>query len=108
MLGKHFVRRVPGNLMRNFCMPPRFLTALPVYNEVNHLSPVLEQVRRYSPEILLVNDGSTDGTAELLDRELKTGPAGLHVVTHPKNRGYGAALHSAFSFALEHGYEVLV
>ena len=89
-------------------MPLRSLTALPVYNEVNHLAPVLAEVRRHSPEILIVNDGSTDGTGELLARELESNPAGLHVVTHPKNRGYGAALHSAFAYALEHGYDVLV
>jgi glycosyltransferase involved in cell wall biosynthesis len=84
-------------------MPQRTLTALPVYNEAKHLAPVLEQVRRYSGEVLVVNDGSSDGTGELLARE-----PDLHVVTHPQNRGYGAALHSAFAFALEHAYDVLV
>jgi dolichol-phosphate mannosyltransferase len=84
-------------------MPLRSLTALPVYNEVNHLAGVLAEVRRYSSDILVVNDGSTDGTAELLQRE-----QGLHVVTHPRNRGYGAALHSAFQFALDQEYDVLV
>ena len=84
-------------------MPLRSLTALPVYNEVNHLPGVLAEVRRYSSEILIVNDGSTDGTGELLTTE-----PGLHVVTHPRNQGYGAALHSAFRFVLERGYDVLV
>jgi len=51
----------------------------------------------------VINDGSTDGTAELLDAE-----PGLLRVDHPANRGYGAALISAFAFALERGYEVLV
>jgi dolichol-phosphate mannosyltransferase len=60
-------------------------------------------VRRHSSEILVVNDGSTDGTARLLAGQLD-----LHVVTHPSNRGYGAALISAFAFALERGVDVLV
>jgi glycosyltransferase involved in cell wall biosynthesis len=81
----------------------RFLTAIPVYNEERHVEGVLREVRRYSPHILVVNDGSTDGTGELLARE-----EGLHVVTHARNRGYGAALISAFDFARRSDYEVLV
>jgi dolichol-phosphate mannosyltransferase len=81
----------------------RWLTAIPVYNEANSVRRVLAEVRRYSPEILVVNDGSTDGTAGLLDAE-----AGLLRVDHPANRGYGAALISAFTFALDRGYDVLV
>jgi dolichol-phosphate mannosyltransferase len=81
----------------------RFLTAIPVYNEERHLDAVLQEVRRYSPHILVVNDGSTDRTPELLARQ-----DGLDVVTHPHNRGYGAALMSAFAHARCHGYDVLV
>jgi glycosyltransferase involved in cell wall biosynthesis len=81
----------------------RFLTAVPVYNEERYLEGVLHEVRRYSPDILVVNDGSTDRTAELLGRQ-----DGITVITHPHNRGYGAALISAFAHALEHNYEVLV
>lgn len=84
-------------------MMPKFLTALPIYNEESHLGEVLEHVRRFSSEILVVNDGSTDGTARELDEI-----AGLHRVTHPRNLGYGAALRSAFEYALTHGFEVLV
>lgn len=81
----------------------RWLTAIPVYNEAKYLPHVLSEVRRYSPELLVVNDGSTDATGELLARE-----QGLAVLTHPQNRGYGAALISAFEYALQHRYDVLV
>src|SRR5262245_32341873 len=82
----------------------RFLTAIPIYNEERHVESVLHEVRKYSPDILIVNDGSTDGTAALLARQ-----EGLHVVTHPRNRGYGAALISAFEYTLQHPeFEVLV
>jgi glycosyltransferase involved in cell wall biosynthesis len=84
-------------------MKPRLLTALPVYNEESHLTDVLAAVRKYADDILVVDDGSLDSTPELLRKE-----RGLHVVTHVPNRGYGAALKSAFQFAVEHGYDVLV
>ncbi|HTU25976.1 MAG TPA: glycosyltransferase family 2 protein [Pirellulales bacterium] len=84
-------------------MATRFLTALPVYNEVRHVEPVLAEVLRYSPHVLVVDDGSTDGTSELLARRND-----VRVVRHQKNRGYGAGLKSAFAYALGEGYDVLV
>ncbi len=84
-------------------MTVRVLTALPVYNERRHVMPVLDEVRPYCDEVLVVDDGSTDGTSELLAQR-----SDLHRVTHPHNRGYGAALISAFEFALSGGYDVLV
>ncbi len=81
----------------------KVLTAIPVYNEERHLEGVLREVRRYCPDLLVVNDGSTDRTAELLERE-----SGLTVITHARNRGYGAALISAFRHTLGTDYDVLV
>lgn len=84
-------------------MSLRFLTALPVFNEVRHVSGVLDELKQYSPEILVVDDGSTDGTSEVLAAR-----SDIHVVRHPTNQGYGAGLKSAFDYALAHGYDVLV
>jgi dolichol-phosphate mannosyltransferase len=84
-------------------MPAKFLTALPVYNERAHVNGVLDEVRRTSPNVLVVDDGSTDGTAELLAQR-----DDIAIVTHPRNAGYGAALRSAFAYALVHGYDALV
>ncbi len=84
-------------------MPPRFLTALPVYNEVSHVGPVLQHVRQFAQDILVVNDGSTDGTAAAL-AEIP----GIFVETHKPNQGYGAALRTAFKFAEQEGYDALV
>jgi dolichol-phosphate mannosyltransferase len=91
----------------------RFVTAIPVYNEERHLEPVLREIRRYSPHILVINDGSTDQTGERLAhfaREVAaSGEGSLTVITHPKNRGYGAALISAFDYMLLHPeFDVLV
>jgi dolichol-phosphate mannosyltransferase len=81
----------------------KFLTAVPVYNEERHLQTVLDEVRRYSRNILVIDDGSTDRTSELLARQ-----EGLTVITHPHNCGYGAALSSAFAYTLGQDVDVLV
>jgi len=81
----------------------RWLTAIPVYNEAKYVHQVLAEVRRFSPQILVVNDGSSDGTSQLLD-----GEPDLLRVTHVKNRGYGAAIRSCFDYAINHGFDVLV
>jgi dolichol-phosphate mannosyltransferase len=80
-----------------------FLTALPVFNEVQNLHPVLDQVVRYSRDVLVVDDGSNDGTAAAL-----AGRDDVTVVTHAANEGYGAALMTAFNYAIRQGYEAIV
>jgi glycosyltransferase involved in cell wall biosynthesis len=84
-------------------MPRRILTALPVYNEESHLLPVLAEIRQHSQDILVVDDGSQDRTPELLSREMD-----VRTITHERNLGYGAALRTAFEFAQESEYDVLV
>ena len=97
----------------------KFLTAIPVYNEERHILNVVGELWRYSPQIVVINDGSTDRTAEILGRLAPpTGtpnssndeliPRTLDVVTHPTNRGYGAALITAFAHALKQDVDVLV
>lgn len=84
-------------------MSPRWLVALPVYNEVRHVSRVLDEVGRFAENILVVDDGSSDGTSELLAAR-----GDVQVARHAVNRGYGAALLTAFAYAQEHDYELLV
>jgi dolichol-phosphate mannosyltransferase len=81
----------------------RVLTALPVYNEVDHVDPVLDEVIRYAADVLVVDDGSTDGTSDHLIAR-----GDIRLIRHESNRGYGAALKTAFDFAICHGYDVLV
>lgn len=84
-------------------MSHRWLTALPVFNEARHVDRVLDEVKRYSREILVVDDGSSDGTGEILRRR-----GDVRIVTHPENRGYGAALLTAFDYAQREGFEKIV
>ena len=81
----------------------RLLTAIPVYNEEAHLESVLTEVLRHAADVLVVDDGSTDRTPALLGRFPQ-----VQVVRHPRNRGYGAGLRSAFRRALDGGYDGLV
>ena len=82
---------------------PRTLTALPVYNERPHVMAVVDGALAVSREVLVVDDGSTDGTTQLLLRRRD-----IRLVRHATNRGYGAAIRSAFEFALRGGYDILV
>lgn len=84
-------------------MTMRYLAALPVFNERSHVRGVLDEVRRFAPHVLVVDDGSSDGTAELLAAR-----DDIRVVTHAANRGYGAALATAFDYAREHRFDVVV
>lgn len=81
----------------------RLLTALPVFNEQDHLNPVLDQVVQHADDVVVIDDGSTDDTPKLLAARND-----IQVVTHDPNRGYGAAMRTAFCYAKKHGYDVLV
>jgi len=81
----------------------RYLTALPVYNEASHVDAVLDEVVQHAADVLVVDDGSTDSTAERLAARKD-----IFVVRHAENRGYGAALKTAFDYAIRFHYDVLV
>jgi glycosyltransferase involved in cell wall biosynthesis len=74
-----------------------FSIVIPVYNEAGNLSNILEEVRNavrdLPQEILVVDDGSTDGTFEVLKE------CDVEVIRHPYNRGYGAALKTGIGHA---------
>ncbi|MEZ6138037.1 MAG: glycosyltransferase family 2 protein [Pirellulaceae bacterium] len=84
-----------------FAIPDDFklTVVIPVFNEVNTVLSVIERVRRTGLplEIILVDDGSADGTREKL-AELPTAED-LHIILHDKNRGKGAALRTGFAHA---------
>ncbi len=82
---------------------PRFLTALPVFNEVKHLGSVLDLVKQHADDILVVDDGSSDGSTEELRKR-----DDISLLCHGTNQGYGAALRSAFCYARRHKYDVVV
>jgi glycosyltransferase involved in cell wall biosynthesis len=72
---------------------------IPVYNEVKTLDRIIEAVREVplEKEIILVDDGSTDGSRDMLKGY--EGTPGIRVIYHAKNQGKGAAVRTGFSAA---------
>ncbi len=78
---------------------PHLSVVMPVYNERETLTEIVERVLAVpiDKEIVLVDDGSTDGTLELL-KDLE-GRDGFKVIYHERNRGKGAAMRTGFAAA---------
>ena len=74
---------------------------IPTYNNAGTLAHVLTDVLEYAPDVIVVNDGSTDNTAEVLcefrDR--------ADIVSYPRNRGKGYALKTGLSHARQRGFD---
>lgn len=81
----------------------QLLIAIPVHNEEKYLLDVLEQVRQYHDQILVVDDGSKDRTPELLATV-----QGVNVLRHEVNQGYGGSLIDAFAWADGRGYDWVI
>ena len=80
-------------------MTSNYAVLIPTYNNEKTLSRVLDGVLSYTPDVIVVNDGSTDSTAAIL-----SGYPQVEIVTFPKNRGKGKALQEGFRVARARGY----
>lgn len=85
-------------------MMPRVLVLIPAYNEGARIAEVICNVRNVVPDydVLVVNDGSRDDTAEAAVG------AGATVISHPFNMGYGVAIQTGYKYAHAKGYDLLV
>jgi dolichol-phosphate mannosyltransferase len=86
----------------------RVLVVIPTYDERENLEWIVGRVRRAVPEVdvLVVDDGSPDGTGELADR-LAAEDAQVSVLHRTEKAGLGAAYLHGFRVALERGYDVV-
>ncbi|MDF2381640.1 DUF2062 domain-containing protein [Nostoc ellipsosporum NOK] len=81
----------------------RLCVIIPTYNNAATLAGVIRDVAGYTHDIIVVNDGSTDNTNDILDTF-----TGIEVVSYPRNAGKGMALRRGFQKALEKGYEYAI
>ena len=72
---------------------------IPTYNNALTLRNVISEVLEYTGNVIVVNDGSTDATKEIIESF-----EGLLSIHFPKNKGKGYALRKAIKFAFEQGY----
>ena len=87
----------------------RVLVVIPTYDERDNLPTVLGRLRASVPaaEVLVVDDGSPDGTGELA-RELAAADAHVHVLQRTGKGGLGSAYRDGFAWGLERAYDVFV
>jgi len=78
------------------------ICVIPAYNEQEHIAAVIERVRPFAAEIVVVNDCSHDQTAAIALS------AGATVISHPINRGQGAALQTGNEYALKNGADIII
>ncbi|MFN0102830.1 MAG: glycosyltransferase family 2 protein [Bryobacteraceae bacterium] len=77
----------------------------PAYNDGKTIGGLVEKTLALLPrltddyEVIVINDGSSDETAQVLERIRESNPAHVRIVTHEQNRGYGGALRSGFAAA---------
>jgi glycosyltransferase involved in cell wall biosynthesis len=85
----------------------RTLVVLPTYNEVENLERVVSAVRDTGYHVLVVDDSSPDGTAELARRLARADP-GVDVLVRPGKLGLGSAYLAGFRCGMSRGYDFMV
>lgn len=80
----------------------KVVAAIPSYNNEGAIGEVVSRARKYVDEVIVVNDGSLNGTAE------RAKESGAIVVNHAINKGYGEAIKSCFEVAKANAADILV
>ena len=81
---------------------PKILVAMPAYDEEKYIGSLVLKARQYADEVIVIDDGSKDQTAEVARL------AGATVIRHAENRGKGAAIQTILAKARERNADVLV
>jgi dolichol-phosphate mannosyltransferase len=88
----------------------RVLICIPTYNEIENIKPLIDSIMSVVPsnvEVLVIDDGSPDGTGQLVDTIGKQNPR-VHALHRPKKMGLGTAYVNGFKWGLEKGFDALI
>lgn len=80
----------------------KILAIIPAYNEAGNIKAVIEDLKSFRGDLLVVNDGSTDATADIAKS------LGAHVISHPFNLGIGGTVQTGLRYACEQGYDMAI
>ena len=85
------------------------LVIIPTYNEKENVEKMLETVMslEYPFDVLIVDDGSPDGTARLVEEMAKSYPERIHILKRKGKLGLGTAYIAGFKWALERSYDYI-
>jgi glycosyltransferase involved in cell wall biosynthesis len=75
---------------------------IPTYNQASHIRHLIKEVRKYVEDVVIVDDGSCDNTAELAKKENAV------VIRHSHNKGKGASLHTGIDYLSDKDYKILI
>ncbi|MBE6510274.1 MAG: glycosyltransferase family 2 protein [Methanobrevibacter millerae] len=81
---------------------------LPAYNEATRIKPVLEDIARKGYNMVIVNDGSSDNTLEVIKQVKKEFPDKIHIFSLMINRGVGIATQTGFEAVLKYNPKYVV
>ncbi len=88
-------------------MPAETLVVIPTYNEVENLEAIVAAVRGHGYRVLVVDDGSPDGTGELADSLAAADPDGIAVLHRSSKAGLGPAYAAGFAWGAASGATVM-
>jgi dolichol-phosphate mannosyltransferase len=90
---------------------PRIMVVIPTYNEADNLPTMVGELLALDLpglEILIVDDNSPDGTGKIAEDLVKRHPGRIHVIHRLGKLGLGTAYISGFTYALEHGADLII
>lgn len=76
---------------------------IPTYNNENTIKQIVDDVKAYSDDVIVINDGSTDKTSAILSE-----CSGIQYISYEKNKGKGYALLTGLKYATEHGFDYAI